>query len=154
MILKTKNVFALIATAAIMFSYSCSSDDSDDPQEEETSDGTLFRANLSINSSTIEEGESAVITLALDQVNNTGSSLVFDFTFGGTADPLSDLLSLASTELTIPNGETETTLEVTSIDDDIAEETETFTLDIGSGIPDGATAGTTTSITLNISDND
>ena len=80
--------------------------------------------------------------------------MVFDFSFGGTVDPLSDLLSLASTQLIVANGDTETSLMVVSIDDTEAEMDETFTLDISDGIPSGAVAGTTTNITLTITDND
>ena len=80
--------------------------------------------------------------------------MVFDFSFGGTVDPESDVLSLVSTQLTIASGATETSLMVDSIDDTEAEMDETFTLDISDGIPSGAVAGTTTNITLTITDND
>lgn len=133
---------------------SCSSDGDDDSIPESPGDGRLFRANLSVAPATIVEGENAIITLTLDAVNDTGSNLVFDFTFGGTVDPESDLLSLVSTQLTIANGSNETTLQIESIDDDEAEVDETFTLDISDGIPDGAVAGTTTNITLTVTDND
>ena len=149
--LKKSNGLVILLLTAIFTFFSCSDDDS--APEEEMQSGALLRANLSVEPATIIEGESSVITLTLDAPNDTGASLIFDFSFGGTADPLSDLLSLASTQLIVANGDTETSLMVDSIDDTEAEVDETFTLDI-SGFPSGAVAGTTTNITLTITDND
>ena len=150
--LKKGNGLVILLLTAIFTLFSCSDDDSA-PEDEVVGGGALLRANLSVEPATIIEGESSVITLTLDAPNDTGASLIFDFSFGGTADPLSDLLSLASTQLIVANGDTETSLMVDSIDDTEAEVDETFTLDI-SGFPSGAVAGTTTNITLTITDND
>ena len=150
--LKKGNGLVILLLTAIFTLFSCSDDDSV-PEDEVVGGGALLRANLSVAPATIIEGESSVITLTLDAPNDTGASLIFDFSFGGTADPLSDLLSLASTQLIVANGDTETSLMVDSIDDTEAEVDETFTLDI-SGFPSGAVAGTTTNITLTITDND
>ncbi len=150
--LKKSNGLVILLLTAIFTFFSCSDDDS--APEEEMQSGALLRADLSVAPATIVEGESAVITLTLDAPNNTGANLVFDFSFGGTVDPESDVLSLVSTQLTIASGATETSLMVDSIDDTEAEMDETFTLDISDGIPSGAVAGTTTNITLTITDND
>ena len=155
---KNISLLSLFMSAIVLLS-SCSTDSDDGDIDSivtppEDNDVVLLRANLSVDPGTITEGENAIITLTLDTPNNTGSSLVFDFSFGGTIDPQSDVLSLANASLIIPDGATETTLEIESLDDDAVEDTETFTLDISDGIPSGATAGTTTNITLNITDND
>ena len=155
---KNISLLSLFMSAIVLLS-SCSTDSDDGDIDSivtppEDNDVVLLRANLSVDPGTITEGENAIITLTLDAPNNTGSSLVFDFSFGGTIDPQSDVLSLANASLIIPDGATETTLEIESLDDDAVEDTETFTLDISDGIPSGATAGTTTNITLNITDND
>ncbi len=153
---KWSGLASMLFIAAMILS-SCSSDSDDDSGTIPPPNGggtTLLRADLSVEPGTITEGENAIVTLTLDAPNNTGSDLVFDFTFGGTIDPESDVLSLVSTELVIANGATEVTLEIVSIDDMETEDTETFTLNISDGIPSGATAGTTTDITLNIMDND
>ena len=151
--LKKSNGLVILLLTAIFTLFSCSDDDSA-PEDEVVGGGALLRADLSVAPATIVEGESAVITLTLDAPNNTGANLVFDFSFGGTVDPESDVLSLVSTQLTIASGATETSLMVDSIDDTEAEMDETFTLDISDGIPSGAVAGTTTNITLTITDND
>ena len=151
--LKKSNGLVILLLTAIFTFFSCSDDDSA-PEDEVVGGGALLRADLSVAPATIVEGESAVITLTLDAPNNTGANLVFDFSFGGTVDPESDVLSLVSTQLTIASGATETSLMVDSIDDTEAEMDETFTLDISDGIPSGAVAGTTTNITLTITDND
>ena len=156
MLSKIKYIFPLLLAISFISLSSCSDDDDDETPTPTPipTPTTLIRANLSIDPATVVEGESATITLTLDRANDTESNLTFGFSFGGDVDPLSDLLSLASTELIIPIGETETTLEITTVDDDEAEETESFTLDISTGIPSGATAGETPSITLMITDND
>lgn len=150
--LKRKNTVPAIIAIVIMSLCSCSSNDDEDTSDE-IPNNRLLRANLSVTPGTIMEGESATITLMLDETNTTGSNLVFDFNFAGTIDPQSDVLSLASTTLVIPDGSTETSLEITSVDDDEMEDTETFTLDI-TGFPDAAVAGTSTNIVLSITDND
>lgn len=130
---------------------SCSSDSNN--LVVEAIENVNVRVNLTIDSETIEEGESATIMLSLDSPNITGGNLVFPFILGGTVDPSSDVVSLVSTNLTINPGDSETTLVLITIDDDDVEENEIFTLALGE-LPNSITEGTSTEVALRITDND
>jgi len=149
---KINVLMGLLLSVGILLS-SCGSDSDDDSFEPDVPEATLLRADLSLDTNSVEEGGMAIITLSLDAPNNTGGDLTFDFSFGGTVEPGVDILSLVNTAFVVPNGEDTVTLEVVSIDDDITEDSETFTLEI-TGIPSGAVAGNTTEVTLTITDND
>ncbi len=152
---KSPHAFAMLF-CIVLWSFSCSSGGDDSPEvpdQPDVPEVALLRATLTLEPDTVEEGGDATVTLSLDAPNATGGNLSFPFAFDGTVDPTMDIVSLVSTQFVIANGETSATIDINTLDDDIMEEDETFTITLGD-LPNGTTAGERTMIILTLTDND
>ncbi|MFL6035274.1 MAG: Calx-beta domain-containing protein, partial [Gaiellaceae bacterium] len=97
-------------------------------------------------------------TFTLTRSANTGTSIIVNLTFGGTATAGTDYtvtggtLSGSNLQVTLASGVTSATITVTPTNDVIVEPTETVTLTIAAGT--GYTAGTPSSANGTIADNE
>ncbi len=90
-------------------------------------------------------------TFTVSRTGSTGSSLVVNFSVGGTATSGSDYTSIG-TSVTIPGGVSSQTVVVTPIDELSVEAIETVTLTLSTNAI--YTVGSPSNATINISDND
>ena len=90
---------------------------------------------LNIADATVEEGEVAGFLVTLSRIATQTVTVAYA-TADGTATAASDYTSTSGT-LTFASGEAAMTIRIPTVEDDIGEETETFTVTLGS--PNGAT---------------
>ncbi|MDX1995894.1 MAG: Calx-beta domain-containing protein, partial [bacterium] len=100
-----------------------------------------------------EPDQPGQFTVTLSQANNTGSPLTINFTVTGTATSGTDYTALPAS-VSIPNGESSATLNVTPIDDTVDEPNETVIVTLTGTNNAGVTLGTTVEATVTIADND
>ncbi len=114
---------------------------------------TDVSVSLSIsNNGTVTEGGSLTLTVTLGLAAPSGGVVIpVQAASGGTA-ATSDY-SLSATSVTVASGQTTGTLTFTAVDDDIEEDAEALTLQLGT-LPDGYTAGSASSVSITINDND
>ncbi|MFN3707336.1 carbohydrate binding domain-containing protein [Microcella sp.] len=99
---------------------------------------------------TVVEGGTVTLDVVLGFATGDDVTVAVD-TADGTATAGDDYVAVSET-VTIPAGSTRASVSVTTIDDDLAEDTETFTVTISD--PVNATLGTTVTATVQIIDND
>ncbi|MDB5385787.1 MAG: Cadherin domain protein, partial [Planctomycetaceae bacterium] len=102
-------------------------------------------ASQSVNES------AGTITLTVNLSAATSSNVTIPFTLSGTAANPADY-SISASPLTIAAGSTSGTIQITIVDDSIAEGNETIVVSMGT--PTNATLGSTTTDTVTILDND
>ncbi|MEK6154267.1 hypothetical protein WIW50_13430 [Flavobacteriaceae bacterium 3-367] len=150
---KLKKMSLAASFCAAIFLIACSSDSSDDTTDDQVGSSNPFTASLGLSPSSVEEGGTATVTLRLDRPNDTGGVLTANFSFGGTVDPMMDVVSMVNASISILNGATEATFDITTLDDDVAEGDETLNVEFSS-LPNGVEAGNNASVTLTVTDND
>lgn len=137
----------------LIFLTACSSDSGDDTTDDQVGGSNPFTASLGLSPSSVEEGGTATVTLSLDRPNDTGGTLTANFSFGGTVDPMMDVVSMVNASISILNGATEATFDITTLDDDVTEDDESLNVEFSS-LPNGVEAGNNASVTLTVTDND
>ncbi len=130
---------------------SCGDDDTTTNSPDEPFESTVSIATSS--ASVTEGGASASFTLSLDKVNSSGKALSIPYILSGTATNGSDYVQLSGIA-NIANGQQSILITIEIIDDNIKEEDEIIVVSMGSGLPMGITAGSSTSATLILKDND
>lgn len=147
---KLREIF--LATLVVVMAFgliSCNEEGNNGGVEEST-----FEVSISGASSFDETGNGGVFTIALDESNNTGSSISVSYDLSGTATSSVDYQALSGS-VSIQNGSSETSVTLTVIDDERVEGDETIivTLD-DSSLPSNVSLGSTATATLTITDDD
>ncbi|MBO6589852.1 MAG: gliding motility-associated C-terminal domain-containing protein [Muricauda sp.] len=95
-----------------------------------------------------EQGaNTGTFTVSLDALNSTGGDIVINYTVGGDATPDVDYDELSGS-VAIPDGQTNATIVVQPIDDNLTEPTETVEVTLGTGT--GYSIGAPSTATVNL----
>ncbi|MCZ0942610.1 MAG: SwmB domain-containing protein, partial [Gammaproteobacteria bacterium] len=107
-------------------------------------------ASFSASGYSADEGDAVSVTLNISPTRNAGTAVAIAYTDGtaGSAD-----YSQAPASVTIPANQPAATFTVATAEDATVEEDETFTIAIGT-LPDGVDAGSPSSATLTIGNDD
>ncbi|WP_446829205.1 immunoglobulin-like domain-containing protein [Sphaerotilus sulfidivorans] len=97
------------------------------PADDPVASSTVFVALVGPASGSVTEGETARFTVSLSQPAAT--DVTVQLTYSGTATDGSDYTAVTS--VTIPAGQTRTTFDLSTIDDALAEGSETITVSVG-----------------------
>ncbi len=141
-----KPIYFLLTLTALLIA--CGKEEVDDPDVE-------FSATVQITPSTSnvsEDAGSASFTITLSETNTSGSTLSIPFSVSGTATESSDF-TIDSSPVTIAINQKSATVDLDIMDDSDEESNETLILTLGN-LPDGITAGTNSSASITITDND
>ncbi len=117
-------------------------------------DDDSFTATISATDDTATEAGTAnngVFTVDLGAQNGTGSSIVVNYSIGGTAINTTDYANIG-TSVSIANNQQMTTVTINPVNDLVVEGQETVVLTLASGV--GYSLGSPASATVNIVDND
>ncbi|SIQ24830.1 Calx-beta domain-containing protein [Maribacter ulvicola] len=120
-------------------------------------DDDVFRASIVATDDSATEAspviDTGILTVSLDEVNNTGSPIIVNYTVAGSAASGSDFVTLSGT-VSIANGQQDNTIIITPIDDNDVEVAETVqvTLTAGSGYDTGNLASRRDIVTINDTD--
>lgn len=142
-------LFTLTMTSLLLFS-SCGTEDAVNDLNNLLEELIFDVSISSSNTSLAENGGTATVTVALNQVND-GETVTISYTIGGSATNGTDYETIGSS-LSIPTGEREASLTITAIDDADDEQDETIELTLAAGT--NLTLGTNDEITLTIVDDD
>ena len=112
-------------------------------------DGDTNTVSLSASSSTVGEGETVTITATLTQPLSNEIVIPLTITNGTAQD--ADYTAPTPRQITIAAGAGSGTYEITTVEDQEDEGNETFTVALGSPLPDAVVAGTR-SVTVTIDD--
>ena len=113
-------------------------------------DGDPNRVSLSAAPNPVGEGETVTITATLERVLTQNVDIPFTITNGTAAD--ADYTAPATKQISITAGQTSGTIQIRAVHDaDASEGDETFTVALGSPLPEGVSAGTS-SVEVTISD--
>jgi len=115
---------------------------------------TLPEVNFTLtNIDATESDDTVTLSLILDKANALNPISIDVNTLAGTASP-NDYLAMSNQQLIIPAGDTQQSIEVKIIDDELYEGSisESFTISLSNAV--GATLGNQSSVVININDND
>ena len=150
---RLKHFLYLLCIGVIMGMTACGDDDDDDNNDDDDDDQmTALAVAISVDPSTISEGETATVEISLDMVNQTGSPIQIDLTRppGGTAQPGMDYSDVPA-NVRIEDGDQSATFTITAEEDDESEGAETVEIRINTqALPSNVAEGDVTSVTLTI----
>ena len=116
-----------------------------------------FSANVAISTSTNsinENGGNLTVSITMDQVNNTGAALSIPIQIDGSATNGDDYQAIQP-NISIASGSNAAEINIITINDQLEEGDEQITLSINSSqLPTGISAGSQTSISITIMDDD
>ncbi|MCL2918648.1 retention module-containing protein, partial [Shewanella litorisediminis] len=106
--------------------------------------------SITANQTDVEEGSAASFVVSLDEASN--EDITVTFTYSGVAEDGTDFIGVAS--VVIPAGQTSVTININTIDDNLHEVSEDFTITISSVTGGNAVIGAENSASTNIVDED
>lgn len=144
----TKKLLLLCVSAGLLMLPSCG----DDSEEAVTDEFAVSVTVSTTQTSVAESAGTASFTITLSEQNTSGNAISIPFSLSGTAVENSDY-EVSGTTAVISSDETSASVQLTITDDTDVEQNETVILTLGS-LPSSVSAGTITSETITINDND
>ena len=127
--------------------------DPDELEEPNPTEEGGYQVSLMVSESTVTEGSSAVLTVSLNRINDTGQNVVVYYNLSGSSDE-NDYQELADS-VEIPVNTVSATLMLNTLDDSIVETTESLHISLNyQSLPENFSLATNASVEISIRDND
>ncbi|MGL1887907.1 MAG: YHYH protein [Reichenbachiella sp.] len=143
----------MLSIAMIMIVMIACKEETSDPQDDDGQKTQDYSVSISTDQSNLEEGERALITISLDETNESGATMNLKYNVGGTAKSGDDFESLSGS-VDISDGEKSVSFDLEIIDDEEVEDSESLDIALAASLPEDVSLGINSSLSFVISDND